>query len=387
MKFIKILTGFIFIVIIIAVFLYIIPDEQNEKKEIKKIKADSTENVVNVKAAEAKIGDLVQYVYTQGYAEALRRTPVILKIGGYIDKIAGENGQKVKKGEILLQLNNKEQQIALSEARTALIKSIIDFGVKVDNRDSAIAYVGKILNGNGEGSGKIQSDFSENLLKGNRRNEVLAVQSGLMDAYNKYLRAELNYSRTIFKAPFSGVIGDVKFKKSQWLQAGNQAAVLYDLSVIKFVAPVLEDDTPEIEQGAMAVLKISALPQNDYRAVVKEINPAIDAEKRMMNVGIYLSNKKYRIKPGMSARIQIKTKVYENRLLVPKEAVLIRDSRELVFIIRDSKAVWCYVKTGKKNDRFVEIVSSTFNLKAGEPVITEGHFSIAHGAKVSVQQN
>ncbi len=382
MKFTKIILLSISFVIFSVIILYFLPFKKDKEKEIEKVKPDSVENVVKVKVGKAETADLIQYVYTQGYAEALNKTPVTLKTGGYIRKIAGKNGQKVKKGQILLQLENEEQKIALSEARSALIKSIIDFGVTVSNRDSAISYVERLFKYQNRDFENLQSDFSRNLLKGKRRNDVMAVQSGLTDAYNKYLRAKLNYERTRFMAPFSGVMGEVKCKETQWLQAGAQAAVLYDLSVIKFNAPILEDDVPEIKPNALSVLNISALPNNTYQALIKEINPTIDPEKRTMSVGIYLSNKERKIKPGMSARIKIKTNVYKNRLLVPKKAVLIRDGRELVFIVRESKAVWCYVKTGHKNDQYVEILSSTFNLKAGEPIITEGHFSIAHGAKV-----
>lgn len=380
---IKIIFISILFIVVFSFIMYFLPVGKDADEGIKKAKADSVENIVRVTAEKARLGDLAQYVYTQGYAEALRQTPVTLKSSGYINKIVCKNGQKVKKGEVLLQLENQEQEIALSEARSSLIKAVIDFGVKVENRDSAIAYIENILNSDNIELNSLKMNFSKNILKGNRRNEVLAVQSGLIDAYNKYRRAKLNYSNTIFKAPFSGVVGDIKFKKSQLVQAGVSVAVLYDLSIIKFNAPILEDDVPDIKQGATVVLYISALSGNEYRAEVKEVNPAIDTEKRTMAVGIYLGNKDNKIKPGMSARIKIETGVYKNRLLVPKKAVLMRDGRELVFIVRANKAVWCYVTTGKKNDQFVEILSSVFNLKAGEPVITEGHFSIAHGARVS----
>ncbi|MFQ5677199.1 MAG: efflux RND transporter periplasmic adaptor subunit, partial [bacterium] len=71
--------------------------------------------------------------------------------------------------------------------------------------------------------------------------------------------------------------------------------------------------------------------------------------------------------------------------LVPKEAILIRDQRKLVFIVRDGLAKWCYAETGLENDDFVEILSSTFGLKPGEMVITSGHYTLVHDARVKIE--
>ena len=65
-----------------------------------------------------------------------------------------------------------------------------------------------------------------------------------------------------------------------------------------------------------------------------------------------------------------RAQIFKDRLLVPKDAILIRDQRKLLFIVRDGLAKWCYVETGLENEKYVEILSSTFDLKPGELVIT-----------------
>ena len=86
----------------------------------------------------------------------------------------------------------------------------------------------------------------------------------------------------------------------------------------------------------------------------------------------------------MFATVRLAVNRYQNRLLVPREAVVVRDQKKLVFIVREGKAFWCYVETGLENDEFIEITNSVFDLKAGEPVIVEGHFALAHNAPVEV---
>ncbi|MFQ5637297.1 MAG: hypothetical protein ACE5IR_04810 [bacterium] len=68
--------------------------------------------------------------------------------------------------------------------------------------------------------------------------------------------------------------------------------------------------------------------------------------------------------------------------MVPKEAILICDQRKLVFIVRDGLAKWCYVETGLENEKYVEILDSTFGLKLGERVITSEHYTLVHDARV-----
>ena len=92
------------------------------------------------------------------------------------------------------------------------------------------------------------------------------------------------------------------------------------------------------------------------------------------------------LKSGMFATVRIAVNRYPNRLLVPRAAVVERDRRQLVFIVRDGKAFWCYVETGLENDDYVEVVSSAFDLKPGEPVIVDGHFALAHNAPVEVDE-
>jgi multidrug efflux pump subunit AcrA (membrane-fusion protein) len=86
--------------------------------------------------------------------------------------------------------------------------------------------------------------------------------------------------------------------------------------------------------------------------------------------------------------VEIAADIYKDRLIVPQNAVLVRNGRKLVFVVEGPLAKWRYVEIGLENEKAAEILPSTepgWGVQPGEQVIVEGHFSLAHDAKVVVK--
>ena len=328
----------------------------------------------------ARIAPLERFVRTGGTSSARRVLSVSLEQSGYISRIPETEGKAVPAGGVLLALDNEKQKLEALGARTALIKALAAFGVEYENPDSALARLQKAHISD---AAPLSIRDMAQVLKGGRQSEVRMAQSGLSEAWNTYRRALLAYQRTVFKAPFSGLLADIAYKKGQWLPAATEALKLLDVSEIRLQCDVLEKEAPLIAPGQNAEVVFPSLPQKTFRARVFAVNPSVDAETHTVRVTLTLDNPGTLIRPGMYARARIAVETLRDRLVVPRRALVLRDNRELVFVVRDSLAQWCYVQTGARNDRLVEIVSSEFNLQPGEPVVVEGHFSLAHNARVN----
>ncbi len=122
------------------------------------------------------------------------------------------------------------------------------------------------------------------------------------------------------------------------------------------------------------------------------INPAT----RTARVTVVLPNPEGAVKPGMYARVRIAARLYANRTMVPREAILERDNRTLVFVFEPEApnssqglAKWTYVSTGLENEDFAEIVpgEGTTMLEPGQLVLTEGHYTLIHDARVRVVED
>ena len=83
----------------------------------------------------------------------------------------------------------------------------------------------------------------------------------------------------------------------------------------------------------------------------------------------------------MFADLKIRIHEYQDRLLIPRDALLIRDERKVTFVYQKGRAQWHYVQTGLENDQYYEILEG---LEEGDSLITSGHFNLAHDARVVI---
>ena len=83
----------------------------------------------------------------------------------------------------------------------------------------------------------------------------------------------------------------------------------------------------------------------------------------------------------MHAEVEIAAEIYEDCLLIPQEAVLVRGGRKMAFVVEDGLAKWRYIQVGHENDDYAEVLEG---IKEGEMVIIEGHITLAHDAPVRI---
>ncbi|MEW5901091.1 MAG: efflux RND transporter periplasmic adaptor subunit, partial [Acidobacteriota bacterium] len=178
---------------------------------------------------------------------------------------------------------------------------------------------------------------------------------------------------------FSGIITDIKVSPQENVSSGRELFTLVDISQIKVQAKVLESEIGKMRVGHEASLRFSAYPTKIFKGRVEAVSPVINPEDRTCAVHILVENPEEEIKPGMHAEVEIAADIYEDRLLVPQEAVLVRGGRKLVFAIEEGLAKWRYIEVGLENEDYAEVLDG---VKEGEMVITEGHFTLAHDARV-----
>ncbi len=162
---------------------------------------------------------------------------------------------------------------------------------------------------------------------------------------------------------------------------------LIDLRSLYVDADILENEIGLVQSGSNAKVSFTAFPGESFAGSIVSINPLIDIEKKTRRVTVLIDNPANRLIAGMFATVVLDAEILEDRLLVPKEAIVLRDDRPVVFIARENengelRAVWSYVETGKQNEEFVEIISSKFDLKPGESVVIDNHYTMIHDAKI-----
>ena len=358
------------------------------------------EQVATVNAARVLRGELVVPVVAEGKIRARHSTQVRTEIAGRIERIAVQEGQSVRKGQILAVLDGREYRIAIEEARSRYLKAIGVIAVEKDSvvgskdpeaLERQIAELEKL-----EADGKISREERRSreielgvqaLREGAYRRELVEARSGLSEARAAEERARLNLDRTIIRAPFSGVVADLVLTEGQLLSTGETVCSLVDNVDLEAEVGVLESDVGGLAVGRPAMLVVPALEET-LRVQVDVISPNIDSNSRTCRVLLRVQNPNGRLQPGMFVRASIAGKIFPDKLLVPMEAVLTRDGRPLVFRVDDDRAKWVYVRLGQRNDRFVEVESVLQGgpLDEGTLVVVSDHLTLSHDAKVKVRR-
>lgn len=388
---------FVLILLLISFFQGRESKEEMSKDEIKKKVGASTIPVV---VYPAKKDTLVLYTVTTGITRGKREAEIVVEVSGKVVEKNIEEGQFVRKGDVLLKLDDTEYRVALDEANARLIKAQVEFGIMLkergENRIKNLPDLEKLESIYQEKLHKFQkgeiplSEMDEAFLKyqqalifsGKAIEEVLAAKSGLTEAFTAYKRAWLNLQRCTIKAPFSGVVGDISVEPFEYINSGQLICKITDLSRLKVEVNVLESDYGKIKPNANALVEIPGTGKS-IKGKVIGLSPFMDREKRIGKAIVEIPGYKG-MKSGMEVKVKIETERYPNLLLVPREALLEREGKSLIFVVREGEAIWNYVTPGRMNDEWVEIKKSDFGLEVGEPVIVKGHYTLAHKAKVNI---
>jgi RND family efflux transporter MFP subunit len=170
---------------------------------------------------------------------------------------------------------------------------------------------------------------------------------------------------------------------------------LVELDPIKIQVNALESELPFLAEGRRASVRLSAFPGEVFTARVESVNPIVDSDTRSARVTLTMPNPNHRIRPGMYAGVSVDAQAFPNRVLIPREAVVERDRREVVFMAsrlnEDGQGVaeWRYVTTGHRNETHVEILldAETDVLEPGEIVLVDGHHYIAHDTPIRLVED
>ncbi len=371
-------------------------EEKPEKEKPKKKKERST----SISAAPVTQGVLVIPVVAEGSIRARHTTEIKFEVSGKIERVWVREGQRVRKGQKLVTLDNREYLLALEEARSRFLQALGQLAVEEEGYDGK--NVERSLEGEIAELEKLERDGvvtrrqrldrelelgMEAVRNGAYRRELLEVRSGLSTSRADIERQQLNIEKTIVTAPFSGVITGLNLSSKEHVQTGQQLARLVDNVNVEVEVGVLESDLTGLEVGKPARVTIPALGET-LSLKIDVISPEIDETSRTCRILMRLQSEDGRVKPGMYVRAAIAGQIHEDRKLVPREAILTRDGRPMLFKVDGDRAKWVYVQLGMRNEQLVEIarIDQGGPLDDGTLVVVDNHLTLTHDAKIKVKK-
>lgn len=370
--------------------------EETEEEE----KASKQEKATTVNASEVLRANLVKPVIAEGMIRARHTAEIRAEIGGRVIAVHVQEGDAVRRGQLIVKLDDREYEVASEEARADYLQALSLLAIEEDDisyqelaeeiRDEfsdleRLERTGKISREE-RMAREVELDVKA-LKDGKFRLEVAAARSGVSKARAALERARLNLEHTEIRAPFDGVITGLTLSKGQLLTLNEVICSIVDNVNIEAEVGVLEADLGFIEVGRRALLAVPALRET-LQVQVDVVSPQFDRESRTCNVLLRVNNASGNLLPGMFVRALIAGETFSDRLLVPREAVLTREGRPLVFKVEDDHAKWLYVALGESNDSMSEItkVIQGGTLDPGDKVVVSDHLTLAHDAKIKVRR-
>ena len=302
------------------------------------------------------------------------------KVLGQIVEEPIEEGQPIKKGDLLARLDDRDYQAQLRQA--------------IADRDLAAAN----LTLKKARAIRMRELYRERVLSkdslDDAENQLAVAQAALKRAVGAIDYAKFNVSQTVITSPIDGVVlqkyreaGDtINFGGT--IQAGGGAtdiAQLADLSDMRCEVDINESDISKVKIGAPATVILDAYPDNPFPAEVVKIYPEADRQKGTVKVEVRILQPDLKIiKPEMSAKVIFQsvmtTKVEAPMILVPKKAIVTEGKSSVVWVVRGEQAHPVPVVLGHEFQDGVEVKQG---LSGGEMVIIAPASTLKDGMAVT----
>lgn len=373
-------AGAVLVLAVLGLSLYglwpVITGQTEDEAAAEDVEAPASAARVDVTVAERT--DFPLRTQATGHLVPWQRARLKAEASGPIVERAVQEGARVEEGTLIARLRNREERIALEEARAKLLKARATFQSQYVTGPDTLAASEMIAS----------TDTMESRAPRSTRRATQAAVSGLTAAQQAVERAKLNLERTRITAPFAGRVADLRVDGGQYVSRGTEICTLLRDARMKVEVDVLESDLVEVREGATARAHVPALgPPDDSSAVfegsVWAINPQVSPESGTGRVTVSVPNPARRLVSGLFANVRLETERLSGRLVVPDEAVLVRQGRDLVFVVEGGHAQWSYVNVGARSGDYVEI---TKGVAPGDTVAVDGHFALAHDAPVEVDE-
>ena len=385
----------------------------------------SRDEVVPVQIEKVVERTITQSVTATGSLDPEFKVGITPEVTGEIVKLPVKEGQYVKKGDLLVQINPStyKAQVEQSEAQLqGAMASLANNKAQLD---------------------KVTSDY-------NRTKELhaknLSSDSDLESAKSAYLSAKASYqgaqaqiqqmqaslkvqkdqlSKCTIYAPMDGVVSQLNVQLGDrvlgsFYSQGTNMMTVSDLKSMLAVVDVDENDVVLVSKGDTAIVNIDAFGNKQFKGIVYQIgNTAVTTgtgtQEQVVNFEVKLKFVEFNpgFRPGMSCNANIETKTMHNVISVPIQSVTARSNnmlvsenagesnssstkkkdnsndkvKEIVFIVKNGKAVSVPVTTGISDDNYIQVVSG---LKGGEEVVSGSYSAISKelhdGANVKVEK-
>jgi len=280
-------------------------------------------------------------------------TDIYSRVQGVVDRIRVQEGDKVRKDQVLAELEGEEYRLAQERARLNYLQQKSDFD-------------------------RLKAMFEKDLLSKEEFEKARYATQGLEVDYQQ---AKLNYSYTKITSPISGVVGDRLIKIGDRIQPTNKLFTVINTDEMIAVVYAPEKELENLRKDQTAYISSDNITDKRFTGWIKRVSPVVDPQSGTFKVTIGVKNVKNQLKSGMFVNAHIVIDTHDDAVLIPKTALVYENEAMNVFVVRDSIAHKIVLKAGFQDHEKVECLE---DIEAGDKVIVIGQAGLKDQTKVKI---
>lgn len=315
--------------------------------------SEITSDKIPVRVIHPENKSLDRQIQSDGTLEAITDLVVISETQGKILSVYKEKGDRVRKGDLLAQVENDLITAEVEAAKANLDKLTLDL-----NRFSKL----------------YESDATT-------KRQIEEIQIGLKNAEAQYKSAKKRLDNTSIRATANGIINDDYVQEGAYISPGTKLYEIVDVSQLKLNVKLTVTEVLTLKEGDLAEITISAFPATRFSGKVTSIAAKADNALKY-NVELSLTNQKeFTLKSGMYAKAQFDWKDTTERTLLNRNAIVGSLQKPQVFIIDNNVAKLKDIQVGETTGDQVEVLSG---VRSSDNVVLTGHINLKDGTKVEI---
>lgn len=316
-------------------------------------KKSETKATQPVETARVEQGELTARYSATATLQAEHEAKLISEVPGTVLELLAEEGDSVKKGQLLARVDATHSRLQLREAEADLQrrKNDVDRGEKLLDRQLIAATL----------QDQAESDY--------------AVRKADVDL------ARVVVNKAEIRAPFDGVITRRWIKQGQLLAANDAVYDMANFNELRAELSVPERDAVSLAAGQSVKFTVDALDNREFDAEVERVAPVVDSDSGTVKVTVHVDNREKSLRPGLFTRMDISFLHIDNAVLMPKAAVLGSRDATVAYVITDGKAVRTPIRLGHENGSHIQVLEG---VAAGAEVVITGHAALSDGSLVEV---
>jgi membrane fusion protein (multidrug efflux system) len=308
----------------------------------------------NVRVMTLAPTTLTEYFAMSGPVFPVRGTDISAEESGTVWAIPHDKGERVKAGDVLVELDRRQLAAERESARSSL-----------ELQDYSVDKVRRLFE-----AGKIS------------RQELLAAEALYEQALAQSRIADLRHDRAAVKAPFAGLVADRYVELGQLVAAGTPVARVIDPFTLKLQGSLTEEEVRWLREGAPTEVRLDGYDK-PLPGVVHWVGFEADPKNGKFKVEIHIDNQDLALRAGVVGRAQVLKQVHRNVLAVPRDAIVSHRQGVSVYVVEGDSAVVRPVQLGPDQGLMVVV---TEGLQAGEKLVVRGQRDLVPGVKVRVTE-